>query len=394
MEKSKKIFVFVLPDHGHINPIACAVAQFRLDYPQHEIIFYGTPLYKPAIERSGCTYREYPNIPPDNEQQQPPLTEQKGYIFSFNPLDAMIKRQLGLWDKSLPGLIEEAERDRPDLIIYDVFAMQAKYLLRAIELRYKKKVSTFKPPPAIMFATTFAQKLGVFPTIAELKTIVDVNIGLFITMFFLFLRQIYFSWKHGLDIYDVFDLLTNHDEETVIVSILPEFQPKRDKFDEKQFKFVGSCVSESVRTFEVKDEKLKHYMTTFKPVNPRESITALRSNDRKLVYASLGTVANNNPFLFEHIINTINLFDENNNSTIKSSHIELIISTGVDVYEKMQAKIRSKLLTVPSNVLLQPSVPQLEVLKRASLFITHGGMNSANEAILYGVPVICIPIMV
>jgi MGT family glycosyltransferase len=36
-------------------------------------------------------------------------------------------------------------------------------------------------------------------------------------------------------------------------------------------------------------------------------------------------------------------------------------------------------------------VPQLEVLQRASAFITHGGMNSIHEALYYGVPLILIP---
>jgi UDP:flavonoid glycosyltransferase YjiC (YdhE family) len=33
----------------------------------------------------------------------------------------------------------------------------------------------------------------------------------------------------------------------------------------------------------------------------------------------------------------------------------------------------------------------LEVLKHADLFITHGGMNSVNEAIYYGVPMLVMP---
>jgi MGT family glycosyltransferase len=36
-------------------------------------------------------------------------------------------------------------------------------------------------------------------------------------------------------------------------------------------------------------------------------------------------------------------------------------------------------------------VPQLAVLRRASLFVTHGGMNSANEALYFGVPLIVYP---
>ena len=36
-------------------------------------------------------------------------------------------------------------------------------------------------------------------------------------------------------------------------------------------------------------------------------------------------------------------------------------------------------------------VPQLEVLARAALFVTHGGMNSVNEAMYAGVPMLVVP---
>ena len=37
------------------------------------------------------------------------------------------------------------------------------------------------------------------------------------------------------------------------------------------------------------------------------------------------------------------------------------------------------------------SVPQLEVLARAALFITHGGVNSVNEALYTGTPMLVVP---
>ncbi|WP_200207931.1 macrolide family glycosyltransferase [Micromonospora coerulea] len=46
---------------------------------------------------------------------------------------------------------------------------------------------------------------------------------------------------------------------------------------------------------------------------------------------------------------------------------------------------------LPANVMALRSVPQLEVLARAALFITHGGVNSVNEALYAGVPMLVVP---
>jgi MGT family glycosyltransferase len=46
---------------------------------------------------------------------------------------------------------------------------------------------------------------------------------------------------------------------------------------------------------------------------------------------------------------------------------------------------------VPSNFEIRPRFPQLAVLKRASAFITHAGMNSVMEALSHGVPMVAIP---
>ncbi|MGI5519711.1 macrolide family glycosyltransferase [Micromonospora sp. CA-259024] len=46
---------------------------------------------------------------------------------------------------------------------------------------------------------------------------------------------------------------------------------------------------------------------------------------------------------------------------------------------------------LPANVIAHRSVPQLEVLARAALFITHGGVNSVNEALYTGTPMLVVP---
>ena len=51
----------------------------------------------------------------------------------------------------------------------------------------------------------------------------------------------------------------------------------------------------------------------------------------------------------------------------------------------------AELGSIPSNFIVRPFVPQLEVLQAADVFITHGGINSVHEGLYYGVPLILIP---
>ena len=51
----------------------------------------------------------------------------------------------------------------------------------------------------------------------------------------------------------------------------------------------------------------------------------------------------------------------------------------------------SALGPVPSHIHVVKYAPQLEVLQRASVFISHGGMNSTTEALCNGVPLLLFP---
>lgn len=46
---------------------------------------------------------------------------------------------------------------------------------------------------------------------------------------------------------------------------------------------------------------------------------------------------------------------------------------------------------IPQNFFVKNYVPQTDILQYTKLFITHGGMNSINEGLYYGVPLIVIP---
>lgn len=94
----------------------------------------------------------------------------------------------------------------------------------------------------------------------------------------------------------------------------------------------------------------------------------------------MGTVfQNENAQLFRTIVQACKRFVKD---------YAIIVSTGD---EKTYEEYTNSDLNC-SSILFIPHTPQIEILKRASLFITHAGMNSVSEAINYGVPIICLPL--
>jgi zeaxanthin glucosyltransferase len=65
--------------------------------------------------------------------------------------------------------------------------------------------------------------------------------------------------------------------------------------------------------------------------------------------------------------------------------VQVVLSVGKNISPENLGRI-------PSNAIVVPSAPQLELLKRAALCITHAGLNTALESLAHGVPMLAIPI--
>lgn len=150
---------------------------------------------------------------------------------------------------------------------------------------------------------------------------------------------------------DYFDELAHHYPELNLVNTCKEFQIDGMQFDDK-FKFIGPNISRKDKV----DFNLK--LDVFK--NP-------------IIYVSGGTVCSANKL----IRMCINAFSK--------EKVEVIISLG-----KRSKKINKKML--PKNIHIFEFVPQLYVLHYSSLFITHAGMGSTNEALYFGVPLLASPV--
>jgi len=95
---------------------------------------------------------------------------------------------------------------------------------------------------------------------------------------------------------------------------------------------------------------------------------------RPLVYASLGTLQNRRWPIF-------NTFAE----ACAGLDVQLVITHGGGLTE-------AEAQSFPGNPLVVGYAPQLEVLSKAALTLTHAGLNTVLDSLSHGVPMIAIPI--
>ncbi|SRR5260221_2825740 len=100
-----------------------------------------------------------------------------------------------------------------------------------------------------------------------------------------------------------------------------------------------------------------------------------RLTGEPIIYASMGTLMNGLPDVFRTITA----------ATAKRNGFQLVLSVGDHVDPE-------QIGPTPSNTILVKRAPQLELLKRASVCITHAGLNTALEALAQGVPQVAIPV--
>lgn len=129
------------------------------------------------------------------------------------------------------------------------------------------------------------------------------------------------------------------------------FQFAGDTFAET-FHFTGPCLGR------------RRYQGTWRP-----------PGDRPVLLVSFGSIYHQKPEFFTSVMDAFG-----------GSDWHVVLSVG-DRFDP------AVLGTPPPNVEIHASVPQLEVLRRADLFVTHAGMGSVMEALWFGVPLIAMPQM-
>jgi zeaxanthin glucosyltransferase len=119
-----------------------------------------------------------------------------------------------------------------------------------------------------------------------------------------------------------------------------------------------------------------HYAGPFHDDYGRESVAFPweRLTGEPLIYASMGTLVNGLTDVFRIILKAAAI-----------SGRQLVLSIGSNIQ-------MDDLGPIPASAIVVSKAPQIELLKRAELCITHAGINTTLESLALGVPMVAIPV--
>lgn len=224
----------------------------------------------------------------------------------------------------------ELKMFNPDCIVSDSLCFWGKLFAEKLNITYVCSTTTF----AFNQYTAKMMKKGFNEVIRMILGIRRIN------------KKMELLRKSGYNVKNFISIIQNDNDTNTIVYTSKEFQPMVETFSDK-YLFVGPSVS----NVEVESKERK----------------------RKKIYISLGTVNNKNIKFYKNCIKAFETCD-----------VDVVMSVGKDTAIE-------ELGDIPDNFNVRNSVKQIIVLQNSDVFITHCGMNSVNESLYYGVPMVLYP---
>lgn len=326
-----KFLFFNTPFHGHVNP-TLPIAQ-ELIARGADVDYYLTDKFKQSVAAIGAVFHAISVT----------LTNSGG---AGGSLPLQIAEESC---RIIPLLLEDIRARQPDCVVYDItclwgrlfaqilslpaIAIHFSYAINVHTLRLASRRLAASSPGKIAVSALDGQR-NAMGNPESLKKMHKV------------LEQL--RLRYHLPPLDNFFM---HAEALNIICIPRVFQPASDSFDER-FVFVGPSIQ-------------PHVEDTDFPFNLLDQ--------RPLLYISLGTVFNDRLAFYRQCFEAFG-----------DQPWQVVLSLG----EKVE---QESLGPIPANFLVRSYVPQLEILRRAKIFLTHGGTNSVMEALYYGVPLVVLP---
>ena len=325
--KHPKALFFNIPGHGHVNPSLPLVAE--LTRRGHQITYFITEGFRARVEAAGATVQIYDSIQDDYFD---PLTFE-----IFHP-QIVACEMLKTTEALLPELLETARAAKPDYILFDCMCQWGYFIARAMKVPCVSSFSLLPPIVRALFNTTTLK--FILPMVFR-----DFGKGLEAGG-----RSQALGKKYNVPPLGRANLLSAEGDLSISYSSR-EFIPYSEDAP-KSFRFVGRTLEEEANVDPVLFERV---------------------GNRPLVYVSMGTVNNQDQEVVRQVISAFEGRDE-----------FVMITVG----KRFNPQAFGNL---PENITIHPWLPQVAVVKRASLFLTHGGLNSIHDAMYFGVPLLICP---
>ena len=339
-----------MPLVGHLNPMA-ALAR-KLQSRGNDVVFIGIPDIEPAVLAAGVAFLPYC-------EQEYPLGSMVKLLGPAATMRGLALAEFAYRDL-IPGLNQAAFEHLP-----------RKLADAGIQALVLETIHSFVELVPISLGIPYVHVWNVFP--------VDTT-GL--------TPPSYFSWPQETT---PAACARNRDGWRTIESFLPPLWAVAKPFAKKNGLNIHwedptatysklAILTQAPREFDFAESAWPehfHYTGPFHDEEGRQPIPFPweRLTGKPLIYASLGTLVNGLEGVYRTILNTVTTLPE----------IDAVVSVGSNL--KLE-----DLEPIPSNAVVVGGAPQIELLKRASLCITHAGLNTTLETLAQGVPMVAIPI--
>ncbi|MET8973517.1 macrolide family glycosyltransferase [Streptomyces hydrogenans] len=260
------------------------------------------------------------------------LREAHGYRREPDPVARFAKVPMWLAAEAedvLPQVLAAVDEDRPDAVLYDMTCVWGRLLAR------------LRPGPAAMVVGSYVGNEHFSPVRTRHYAAMKDHLTAGFRETGEVIARI--NARHGLDVRPQ-DLFAR-DEQVVLVVMPRAFHPAGETFGEP-FRFIGASLREEPEG------------TACPPV----------PHGRRLAYVSFGTVVE----LTDAVLAALR-------EAFSGAGWQVLLATG-------EREVPATAL--PDHFVVRKSVPQLEVLRRADVFVTHGGTNSVMEALVHEVPMV------
>jgi MGT family glycosyltransferase len=325
-----RIVYLSMPVRGHVNPTLPIVRE--LVQRGIQVDYFALERFRKGIQETGAVFHNYSSrftIP------------ERGLGPFVNP-DTIVDMLLELADIVLEDDLERIRSLEPTCVMHDSLGGWGRYVAQILKLPEVASLATFAVNSPQMALAQFADSPDSVPMTQKMTAKMPGWIARLTTL----------NQRFGISgINSPLELMQSFGELSLVYTS-KAFQPKTQVFDEQRFKFIGPTVSSHPDG----------------PPFPFEALTG-----RPLLCIALGTVYQGRGDFLRTCI-----------EAFRNTRWQVVMASGEDLSAE-------GLASVPENFLVRPTVPRPDILKRAAIFITDGGMDSVSDALWYGVPMLVSP---